>query len=218
MANYLSTNIVPAWNDSAWAIISGGATITSEKITLPVNSIVRLTLIKGDALIGSSFMKFKVSFKGIFDVMDEYIPLCSLNVRINYLDNTKQNSIIMFNKYSLVDGVYTDETELSVDSKNINTIEIYFNNSSSALGTLEIPLFEIYKSEDINSGQVAQAVSEVVALSKLTSYDNGCIVSWKGDIKDLKLEFITGVSDEFLGILVDGVDFIQYSKVAGVLP
>lgn len=218
MANYLDKNIVPAWNEDAWTVISGGATITSDKITLPVNSVVRLRLIKSDALVGSSFMKFKVKFTGTFSDMDEYIPLCSLNVRITYLDNTKQNSIITFNKYNLLGSVYTDETELSVQSKNINTIDVYFNNSSSALGTLEIPLFEIYKSEDINSGQIANAVSETVSLKKLTSYDNGCIIEWKGDIKDLKLEFITGTSDEFLGILVDDTDFIQYSKVAGNLP
>lgn len=216
--NWLTTNIVPAWNDEAWTVISGGATIASDKITLPVNSIVRLSLVKGDALLGSSFMKFKLKFSGTFAEMDEYTPFCSLNVRITYLDNTKQNSIIMFNKYSLSGSIYTDETELSVQSKNISTMEIYFNNSSSALGNLEISLVEIYKSEDVNSSQVAQAVSETVSLKKWTEYDNGLIVEFKGDIKNLKLELITGTGDVWLGILVDDVDFIQRSVVAGALP
>ena len=65
---------------------------------------------------------------------------------------------------------------------------------------------------------MANAVSETVQLKKLTSYDNGCIVEWKGSIKPLKLEFVTGVSNEFLGILVDDNDFIQYQKIAGLLP
>lgn len=216
--NWLQSNLVPAWNESAWSVIDGGATIASDKLTLPVNSTIRLKLENGEALLGSSHMLFKVTFDGTFDSMSEYVPLCSIGIVINYLDNTKQNSMIMFNRYEVINGLYQDNTELEVETKNINSIDIYINNSADALGTLYINNIEIYKSEDVNSAQIAQAVSETISLKSMDEYDNGLMVNFKGDIESIKIEYIKGGTNEFLGILVDDEDFLPWSRINGMLP
>lgn len=216
--NWLPTNIVPAWNDSAWTSISGGASIDNEKITLPVNSTMRLKLDKGEILPGSSYLRFMVEFEGTFDSLEEYDPNFTIDIKVTYLDNKIQTTKIVLSRLVSVGTRYLDDIALSMELKNISSMEVFFNNRYTALGTLYIKSISIYKSEDVNKSQVASAVSEVVSLKKLTSYDNGCVIEWKGDIKDLKLEFIKGISNEFLGILVDDEDFIQYERIAGILP
>lgn len=220
--NWLQSNLVPAWNDSSWSIIGGGATIASDKITLPVNSAVRLRLNSGAALMGSEYIKFVVKFSGTFSEFDEYTPNCAIDVKITYVDGTIQNSRIILSKYSLVSGVYTDETALLVELKTVSVIDVYFKNFTTALGTLYINSIEMYKSEDVNKEQVANAVGEATKPLHLRAYNGttrkGCTVEYKGTNEISRLEFISGTSGEFLGILIDDEDFFQYTSIAGDFP
>ena len=216
--NWGINTIVPAWNSDAWKTISGVPVINGDGITLPVGSTLRLRLDSGLAVVGASGLRVKVVFNGTFDDMSEYIPKSSINIRITYTDNTKQNIVLMFNKHRPEGENFMDITELTTPSKSVKIMDVYFVNSAESLGPIIIDYVVIVKSIDVSSEQVAGAVESNVSLAKLTSYDNGCLVDWKGDTESLKLEFIEGGSGEFLGIMVNDEDFIQYSRVAGLLP
>ena len=216
--NWINENLVPIWNDNAWTIIGGGATIGSDKITLPINSSVRLRLDSGIITLPSNYIRFIIKFNGDIDEYWEYIPKSALDINIEYGDNTIQSSKMILTKDKFDGEYYISDNVLQVESKVISKMDIYLNNYDNATDTLYIKSLEMYKSEEIKEEQVARAVKQTVALKKLTSYANGCIVEWKGDIEDLKLEFVTDENDEFIGILVNDTDFIQYQVVSGLLP
>lgn len=216
--NWLASNIVPAWNDRAWSVISGGATIDSDRITLPVNSSVRLRLNTGLALVASSFLRFKIDFQGTFNDTDEYKPNCALDINITYLDNTVQTSKLLLSKEKVVGSIYSDDTALSVDLQSITQIDIYFDNYNTALGTLYIESVEIYKSEDVNKSQLANNQQDVTLPVKFTEYDDAFVIEFKGTSDKLILDYIQDNDGKYLGLLINDTDFFQYARIAGARP
>lgn len=217
--NWLANNIVPAWNDGAWTVLGGGATVASDMITLPINSTVRLLLEKGNVILGSSLLKIVVGFSGTFKEDEEYNPNCSLDIRIVYLDDSVQRSKVLFTKSKVIGTNYEDETHLEVDVKSIKTLDIKINNYSTALAPLYINYLEIYKSEDINKGQVTQAVNESITLLSVERYDNGCVINYRGDNDPLFVEFIADdTTSQLIGCLVDEVDFITCPRIHSNMP
>lgn len=171
--NWLETDIMPAWNDESWSVISGSATIESDKITLPVNSVVRVSLTTGDIMTKASGLKLLVGFNGTFDDTENYIPHSLIGMTIKYLDNTYQSVKLTFSRHTLVDTVYLDTSEIATESKTISSCDIYFKNMDSALGTLYIYTRQLYKSEDVNSEQVSKTVTTQIKITSVPTYTNG---------------------------------------------
>lgn len=169
--NWLDVNIVPSFGSGSWSVVSGSATINSNSIVMQPGSVVTVAINNTIALSPSSYMKFITNFYSSFSDDAEYNPKAYISVKLSF-DETCQNSVLIFNRYSYSVDHYVDTTELDVEQKTITGFVIKIENLLTASSELVINSIEAYKSSDINVTQVAdQTQSQIdTTLSGIIDY------------------------------------------------
>lgn len=214
-------NLIPAWNNSSWSTVSGGASISVDGVNLPANSVERVILKTSEALKGSSAIKVYVQFSGTFSIDNMYTPKSYISVRMKYMDGSSNSiRIILDSNNSIGENKYSDVTEVTVGSGTIDSIYLDLVNYGDS--TVNISKIELYKSEDINTDQLGEALADGVQLASLKAYEGenscGCIATWKNDSVDTHIQFVKNTSGGLGALLVNGKDLIPFERVYEDLP
>lgn len=164
------TNLIPAFTDNRWSVVSGTASLGSEIITTPMSSV---KLIVNDSVSLSNGTKFKI--KAVFSdnsgIDNEYTPKLFIRVNIVYSDNTCDYFILTFNeKYRTADS-NSDETTFDTQDKTISSMSIVIYNKSTDI-TQHITNLFMYKDMSVNQTEINNKINETVnnSLSNLASY------------------------------------------------
>lgn len=213
-----TTNLTPEISEYVWSVEKGNVIFDNNEMFLENDSEAMLRLNKGAALIPSNNLKVEVKFKRMFNSYDYESPSVDILIKIHYVNNKKQYVNIPLREGKLVNEYYINESIIAVDMEGILQMDIHVRNTARAGGELVLGSLKILKSEDVNTEQLTEAIEDRTSLRKVNVYNNGCILDWGGEDNSTRLEIVTDVENNFVGILVDYESFIPFQRFNMELP
>lgn len=202
-----------------WELNDDGVTYTNGMLVIPPGKKAG-TALQGNALYASMYRFLDIRFTGQLSGETNNINKVDVILVMTYIENAETR---LAEISANITKLNTTEGSLNVHQKVIacptfdsSSIKVYIVNRGST--NIEVKSCTLRRSKDLINSNVSEAVNVSISLSRLTTYDNGCIAEFSSQSDKLKIEYFEDENNNFMGVLVNDTRFIPWQRLSGMLP